>query len=275
MCLMVQIKSFVFAFLVFLAGVQAQEIFKYFHCKKINWFRFKNGTVTKRKTEYRKVAGSARTLPILAAIYGMEMSTLTPFFVTGLVPRSSSAPPNDFRQNYFCTELGWGRLLLDAEGDMVFNGPDDAVKLAVECVSDNNEKFSLKTTLYKVNSPLYTAKEAGFRARCLIGQSIEKFRAHEVITYTGADRVYTSEGKNCWTEFSSSRVVSLPAPGIVILGKYYKHCAIFDHEGTKFVHSNPMKKVVTEESIIMLDRYFPNGYYYMEYAPVSPASTFA
>ena len=49
------------------------------------------------------------------------------------------------------------------------------------------------------------------------------------------------------------------APGMIIVGKDGKNCAIIDNEGDKFIHSNPIKKVVTETPLVMVNQFFTNG----------------
>lgn len=257
-------KFFILASLALLAGAQEPEIY--------NFFRMKNGTIVKGKTEYKGVTGTLWVLPFMMGIFGLEASTVTPFSIVGVLTDANSAPSDGFERDYSCEGLIWERREIETDGSIRLNGPSDAVKLAVKCNLKDGEGISIKATVYEIDEPKYSAREAGLRARLLIGQSIEKFRAHEVITYAGMDRGYLKDDKNCWTELAGSRRVSIPAPGIAILGKDGKHCAILDHEGTKFIHSNPVKKVVTEDSTVMLGRYFPNGYHYVEYAPVISAS---
>eukprot|EP00826_Nyctotherus_ovalis_P034552 TRINITY_DN2891_c0_g1_i23.p1 TRINITY_DN2891_c0_g1~~TRINITY_DN2891_c0_g1_i23.p1 ORF type:complete len:272 (-),score=16.15 TRINITY_DN2891_c0_g1_i23:47-862(-) len=210
----------------------------------------------------RGVTGSLWDLFAGMVIFGMEISTMTPFTILAIFP----IQPRGFEREYRCMEFTWKRRKREAtSGEIYLEGPKDAVNLTGECNFEDGSKFSIKSMLYEVKNPMYSAKEAGLRARSLIGQSIQKFKASEVISYAGIDVVYLGPVMDCWTSLADIKDASGPAPGVTILGKDGKHCAIIDHEGTKFIHSNPVRGVVTEDSMALLNRYFPNGYVYKNY----------
>lgn len=246
-------KFLVSLLLLFLINAQEPEL---------TFFRIRNGTIVKGKTEYKGVAGSFWDLFFGMAMFGMETSTMTPFTVMGIYP----IQPRGFEREYRCIHLIWERSQEEAtDGDISLEGSKDAVNLTGECNFEDGSKFSIKSMLYEIKNPMYSAREAGLRARSLIGQSIHKFRAPEVISYAGIDVVYLRPDADCWTLLADLKDAFGLAPGVAILGKDGRHCAIVDHEGTKIVHSNPVKKVVTEDSVALLHRYFPSGYVYKNY----------
>lgn len=55
-----------------------------------------------------------------------------------------------------------------------------------------------------------------------------------------------------------------------IVDRGHRHCKILDNEGSKFIHSNPYKKIITMDSIVMAQYYFPNGVIYKELALLIP-----
>jgi len=107
----------------------------------------------------------------------------------------------------------------------------------------------------------YSHKEAGFRAKFLIGQPESKYQPPDIIYFAIYDYPYLYRHCNYFLD-SWCPDAPGPEPGAIMVGKNGEHCAILDDEGTKFIHSNPVAGKVTYDSIAVAERYFPNGIVY-------------
>lgn len=153
-----------------------------------------------------------------------------------------------------------------ADGNFRVKETDIGIDVEGECSIADIGKLSIKNGVgRKTKEFRYPPKEAGLRAKNLTAETVSEIKAHDVISYSIYGNI-RSLFEDCG-EFLRERFPKLdgPAPGAIMVGTDAKHCAIMDNEGSKFTHSNPHKKVVTTDSIIMSRVYFPNGVIYKGY----------
>lgn len=196
--------------------------------------------------------------------YAMDYSTMTPIRIYSSNNSDKVENWPYFDLNITCVEgnLGFNRERLS--GFMVINGTIEKTDLKIDCITGNGDHWIAKTSNIRAMDLYYQAEEAGLRAKELIGQSREKFKAPDVIMYaiSGYPYGYTE----CY-DFAKETYKEAPGPepGLIVVGKNGNHCGILDNEGTKFIHTNPVTKKVTYESIAVLSKYFKEGVLYKRY----------
>ena len=223
-------------------------------------FRFKDAKIIKGDKQYTQAEGTILEQHDVLGFMGMHMPSFTPFLVIASAKRDLGS----FVKSYTCSHYKWGKTEFDyLTGSITMNAPSDHGEIKGNCKASSGVfSFIANSTQSKI--VFYEPKEAGRRAKILIGQSTEKFRTTEVILYAIIDLV-DSASNNCEKEFESFPAAEGPGPGIIILGRKDRHCAILDNEGTKFVHSHSSKKEVRYESVSLINTYFPNGHEYKKY----------
>lgn len=223
--------------------------------------RYKNGTLKTEDTVYHSLDGSFVDIEDGAMVYGMHMPSFTPYVIFGV----TSDVKDKYNREYLCALREWGRDDVDMlEGTITTKGTASKVEISGDCEGTTGPGFTFSSVGAESKTFFYPPAEAGLRAKNLIDQNNEKFEAAEVIGYAIVDIPY-SDGKSCGQEYKDYPDAPRAGPGVIILGNDGKHCAIFDNEGTKFIHSNPNKKKVTYESIALINTYFPKGYTYKAY----------
>eukprot|EP00826_Nyctotherus_ovalis_P038254 TRINITY_DN3575_c0_g1_i1.p1 TRINITY_DN3575_c0_g1~~TRINITY_DN3575_c0_g1_i1.p1 ORF type:complete len:264 (-),score=28.28 TRINITY_DN3575_c0_g1_i1:173-964(-) len=245
-------------FILLIASVFAQET-------EIHAFRYKNASMSMGNTTgkidgslYYEKRGSIEALEFV----GIELSTLTPFM---LILGHAKEAGTDFNVTANCVGGAWGyhnpgRL----SGTSTLVGPQNKTIFEADCASRRNEHWKVNATCNKSETLFYPPKEAGYRAKKLIGQNYRKFQAPHVVTYAVMDFPYV--GIECRT-FLLDVFPDAPGPepGAIIVGNDGRHCGIVDDEGTKFVHSNPYARKVAYDPVSTAFRYFRRGFTYKRY----------
>eukprot|EP01022_Parablepharisma_sp_SALTPOND_P034809 TRINITY_DN93083_c0_g1_i1.p1 TRINITY_DN93083_c0_g1~~TRINITY_DN93083_c0_g1_i1.p1 ORF type:complete len:274 (+),score=24.71 TRINITY_DN93083_c0_g1_i1:119-940(+) len=162
-----------------------------------------------------------------------------------------------------CTKGAWDdKWIPTMEGSFEVTGTWTEISFSAVCVDTNTQmKFEVKVKASKYDCDIFKAKDAGKRARYLLGEPMERFMPAAVPSFAYYNYPYIGLLKDCelyLTQFG--KVVNEIKPGYVIVGKEGKHCAIVDNEGDQFIHSNPIKKVVTSHPLVMLNEFFRNGW---------------
>lgn len=224
------------------------------------YYRYKNGTITRGGKQYTAVDGSLWISEGQLIYLGMHKPSMTPFLSGGMIIGEIGKE----QETYTCALVIWERdWYREASGTITIEGDVNKLEVTGSC-KIKGESVSFNSTNIKTMEIFFPPAEAGLRAKDLIGQTNERYAAHEVIFYSIVDVPYVV-APNCRQGFYNYPDAPEPGPGIIVLGKDTNHCAILDNEGTKFIHSNPVKKKVTEDSIAMLQTYFPKGVYYKRY----------
>ena len=110
----------------------------------------------------------------------------------------------------------------------------------------------------------YVPVEAARRAVVLVGEKGETYQSVHVLNFAYLGFPYLDLATSCNWYTTNCGAVPSAHPGLAITGNDKKHCAIIDKDGDNFIHSNPVKKVVTLNPMTMLKDFFPNGYTFHE-----------
>lgn len=234
---------------------------------QIRTFRYKNGTYKSGRENIVAISGSfymaifnlfGRQIQGVLFV-GMDFATMTPFMITG----ESNNTTFDTRFNY--TRGEWGNKRKHRlRGNITLHKSETGFELVGEFVKHSGVFCLFKASLVETCGWFYPPKEAGSRAKYLIGQNSEDFGPAAVALFAISDlAVYMFECRQVFREHWPE--IPGPEPGAVVVGRDRKHCGIVDDEGTKLVHSNPVVKKVTYESLAVIRRYFPNGVVYKRY----------
>ena len=234
-------------------------------CLCFGWdvFGYKNGTFTKGNKSPIIISGSLYYRESSSAtevlLFGMDYSTMTPILLVLRYPKTTTT---GIEIKLHCLYAQHG--LEDYEGlsgTGVLTGSLDKPEFKGECYTQTKDLWMFKSSNVKSETQFYPPKEAGLRAKFLIGQPISKYESHHVVFFAIIDYPYFE--RSCQS-FLVSWFPDAPGlePGVIVVGKDKKHCAILDNEGTKFIQSNSGTGKVTYDSVAVLQRYFPNGMIY-------------
>lgn len=233
---------------------------------EVTAFRYKEGYLSIGDEPAMKVMGSAYTnvnkklSDLLLQYHGMDHSTMTPFYVTA----TGRVDAGDVCEcECWMVKLG-RRSYIKATGIVSIRKSVDKLTITGKCITEENVVWEFNSVSTKSKSVYFQAKEAGLRAKTLLGCSAEKFLAAHVVSYATVDRPYFTDHCGLYL-VEDFPVAPGPEPGVIIVSKDGKHCAIADNEGTKFIQTNPWEKKVTEHSIALLSYYFPNGIIFKRY----------
>eukprot|EP00826_Nyctotherus_ovalis_P049652 TRINITY_DN6018_c0_g1_i1.p1 TRINITY_DN6018_c0_g1~~TRINITY_DN6018_c0_g1_i1.p1 ORF type:complete len:272 (-),score=33.13 TRINITY_DN6018_c0_g1_i1:136-951(-) len=230
--------------------------------KEVHAFRFKDGNFTIKGEKLIKLIGSLYyfqmfSTPVIEFV-GMDYLTMTPFTVLGM--KQSSGPGKDFACIAGAWKFGNQERMF---GNIVLDGSWDKAELTGDCMADSGAHLIFKSTNIKTSTMLYSPKEAGQRAKRLVGQKADRYSPSSVIYFSILDLVSNFP---CVLLLHEQFPVTLdPEPGGIMVGASGEHCGILDDEGTKFVHSNPVEREVTLNSLAEISRYFPSGVIYKRY----------
>lgn len=249
-------------FILLTATAFAQEI-------EVYAFRYKNASMSAGDVKgyvdgslYYEKRGSIEALEFV----GVETSTMTPFM---LILGHADEAGADLNVTASCIGGAWGRRNAGRlSGSSTLIGPWNKTIFKADCASQGDQHWVVNATCNKSETLFYPPKEAGFRAKKLIGQNFRTFFGAEVITYAIMDFPYV--GLQCWHILEAGFPNAPgPEPGAIIVGNDGRHCGIVDDEGTKFVHSNPHSRKVAYDSVSVAFRYFRRGFTYKRYSSPS------
>lgn len=232
--------------------------------EKRYYYRYRNGNVTVDGQRYEGVEGTIFRRVInsdlmMSMIFGITKGSMKPFVIDGIHESSKQI------SWYACDQGNIFGVYWQLSGDFKVFADNWDAGVSNYCTYGDYGKIEFEIKGASTTHFPYLAKDAGLRAKNLTGKSIEYFKPHEVIGYAIYDHPYELFD-NC-ADFQHERFPEVlgPTPGAIMLGRDGKHCAIMDNEGAKFTHSNPIKKVVTTDSIVMSHIYFPEGVVYKGY----------
>jgi len=233
-------------------------------CLERHVFRYKNGTFTKGNKSPITISGSLYyekySRDIILIFVGMDYSTMTPLILV-LEGELTATTGIEIKLNCYKAQHGLenGEYL---SGTGVLTGSWDKSEFKAECYTETGDDlWMFKSSNVKSQTYFYPQKEAGLRAKFLIGQPTSKYEPAGIINFAIID--YPYGGWRC-SSFLGSDFPDAPGPepGAIMAGRDGNHCAILDNEGTKFIQSNSEARKVTYDSIAVAKRYFPRGIIY-------------
>jgi len=229
-------------------------------CHMDRYFRFTNGISIKGNKNPITLSGTLwyweSPSGIYVEFYGMDYSTMTPL---QLMLGDKDELTTDSNLDLYCLAAKDGRESESLFGYAYLRFYSDGCELSAECYTLTGDLWVFKSFNSETKKRHYSQKEAGFRAKFLIGQPKSKYEPSNVIGFAIVDDPYYYRSCEAFFQYSDAPG---PEPGAIILGKDKKHCGILDDEGTKFIHTNPIAGKVTYDSIAVAQRYFPNGIVY-------------
>jgi len=237
-------------------------LISFYLCGDPRFFRFWNGTSIKGNENPRPLSGTLCyhefSSSIVVYFHGMDYSTMSPIY---LVLGHQVELTTDSKVDVNCWGVRDGiedSEALSGKGHLRFYS--DRCELSAECYTRTGDLWVFKSLNIETEKIHYSQKEAGFRAKFLIGQPTSKYKPPYIINFAILDYPYYYDSCLDYRNWYSD--APRPEPGAIMLGKDGKHCAILDDEGTKFIQSNPVTGKVTYDSIAVAERYFPNGIVY-------------
>eukprot|EP00826_Nyctotherus_ovalis_P058059 TRINITY_DN795_c0_g1_i1.p3 TRINITY_DN795_c0_g1~~TRINITY_DN795_c0_g1_i1.p3 ORF type:complete len:114 (+),score=34.89 TRINITY_DN795_c0_g1_i1:198-539(+) len=107
-------------------------------------------------------------------------------------------------------------------------------------------------------------EEAARRAQYLVGESHSTYRGNHLLNHAVYGYAYLRT--TCMDYLKSvGTPIQHEKPGALIVGNDGMYCAIVDHEGTKFIHSDPGRRKIVISPMAMVKNYFRKGYTMKEY----------
>ena len=205
-------------------------------------------------------------LTVITGMHMVDHKQHTAFaFVSKIVKYSKDGDSISIEAD--CWEGAWGlKKFNDLVGKVIINGTVKEIYYLSNCsqpISKTNWTITAKAEA--VSCPLYLPPEAARRAQMLLGEKADAYKPVHVINYAVMGYPYIERISNCTWWLKNFPNVTQHKPGFVVVGLDGNHCGIIDKEGDKFIHSNPVKREVTENPIIMLRNFFPKGYIFKEY----------
>ena len=160
-------------------------------CLGQNYFRFSNGTFTKGNKSPITISGSLDySLGLSSAglwLYGMDYSTMTPIYFTAWYDMLTTASEISLD-----CKLGKHGLENDEKlsGKVHLRPDGDRCELSAECYTQTGDLWTFNSSNVKTKRWYYSQKEAGFRAKFLIGQPRSKYKPQDVIHFALVDYPY-------------------------------------------------------------------------------------
>ena len=191
----------------------------------------------------------------------VDGSNFTPFTIGGMILKFDNNGKIDVDAT--CTEGSWDKKAFRPEGKVKLTGTLTDVTYHVDC-EDKASKIHWEITGKAKASKCtqYSPIEAAVRAKDTIGKHAEDFSAVQVVNYAIIGYKYTI-GK-CKDYLDNFKKVDKSSAGFAIVGKDGEHCGIMDKDGDKFIHTNPVKKLVDETPLAMAKNFFKNGYVFVD-----------
>ena len=228
-------------------------------CSEDRYFRFTNAISIKGNKNPITLSGNLHYWDwgdTKVYFYAMDYSTMNPLKLS--LERKSKLT-TDRKVDLNCSAAQDGRESEALSGKAYLTFYNGGSELSAECYTKTGDLWLFKSFNVEAEKYYYSQKEAGFRAKFLIGQPKSKYDPFNVIGFAIVDDPYYYRSCEAFFQYSDAPG---PEPGAIILGKDKKHCGILDDEGTKFIHTNPIAGKVTYDSIAVAQRYFPNGIVY-------------
>jgi len=191
---------------------------------------------------------------------GMDYSTMTAIYLSAA---NFKRIATGIEIKTYCLEAAYGLENVEKglSGTAVLRGSWEQAEFKAECYTRTGDLWMFNSSNVKSQTMCYPPKEAGLRAKFLIGQPAYRYPPQSIILFAIIDFPYLNMACKDFLDPVFPHAPG-PEPGAIIVGKDGIHCAILDNEGTKFIQSNPAVGKVTYDSIAMIERYFPKGVVY-------------
>lgn len=241
-------------------------------CEEFHFYHYQGGDIIVNKEKPVKVSGPIfieflKTMNI-TVISGMHEkgAVHTPFAFVAKI-NTSKMENGNIEIIGSCWEGGWGTSgLKDLVGIVNITGTPSKINYFQNCSHQATKmQWIVSAKGEETKCPFYLPPEAAKRAHILVGEPIEKYQAVHVPNFAMFGYPYINSIKNCSFFLDKFINATEPKPGFLVVGKDGKHCGLFDKEGDKFIHSNPVAKKVSLTSNVQLKNFFPAGYVIKEY----------
>lgn len=220
-------------------------------------FRYSHGITKVGNNVFTKGEGVVWLWDNIVVYYGMVMDNMIPYMITGNnIVSNSKDGVIDITMN--CTEGTWSNITFnDLRGTIRINGTYPELDFDCECVCVQTKlSWTFISTGIEVDNPYFYEKEAGRKARGLIGMPSSIFPSASIIEYSIWGYPYF--GKDCLSFLGMCKEIEKEKPGAVVTD--LKKCGILDDRGAKIIHANTVTHLVTQTSIALIKQVFPNGY---------------
>ena len=166
-----------------------------------------------------------------------------------------------------CWEGGWGHQMVnDLVGMIRITGDLNQIEFMQNCTEPKSKmQVGINAHGVKAQCPFYLPPEAAKRAQILVGEKEEMYKPIHVLNFAVMGYPYIESIKDCSWWLKNFHNATEGKPGFVVVGTDGKHCGIVDKEGDKFIHSNPVKHLVTATPMAMLKDFFKAGHVFKEY----------
>ncbi len=240
-------------------------------CDEMHFFHYKDGEMKIQGEQPAKISGPIfieflKTINV-TTIAGMHIkgSTETPFALGAKITKVIR-DGDKITVEAACFEAGWGTKPMKMEGTVNVTGTWNEIHYHAHCENkETKARWEINAHATATKCPLYAPAEAGARAKILVGQHAEVFQAVHVLNYAIIGYPYVNGIRNCTWYLQNFKNATDAKPGFAIVGNDGAHCGIIDKEGDKFIHTNPVKKLVTETPLSMAKDFFKKGYTLKDY----------
>jgi len=233
---------------------------------KTSVFRYVNGIFAIDNDPPRTVSGTffiQKEGQLSALFYmGTTISTMLPFAI--IAQKIDSSP----EQTFTCVQGIWQNTQKMAmTGKITVREIGIGRRASGSCSTlDGKKVWTVDGEGSLDKNMLFEPKVAGRRAVDLVGLEARLYAPYHVIGYAISDMPFFLTScsrilKKFPKEYESK-------PGFIIVASNGEHCGIIDHEGSKFIHANPITRAVTLSSIALIIQFFPEGYEFRSYPNV-------
>jgi len=201
----------------------------------------------------------------LAGMYVVDKVHI-PFHISGKFTRIRKESNDYFEINITAYEGSFGgRNLKKLTGGGLLAGSwEKADYFGRYHAEGNNLLFNFSTNGKKHPCEYYTMEEAARRAAYLVGESHSTYKNNHLLNHAVFGFSYLKTTCKDYL-YNVGTATKEEKPGAVIVGNDGNYCAIIDHEGNKFIHSDSNKKMIIMTPMVLLKNYFRNGYTIKEY----------
>ena len=221
---------------------------------------YNNGVMVFENKNFKSVSGTIHQITengtSTVTFTAMDLSTMSPFFISVMgKPQSTDKATLE----YYCSYGIWPYYKKSPmSGKVKMIGDWNKAEFNGDCIGPLGQGhliFNFKAVV--LIDPSFSLDEIVTRTKRCVGYRTDFFTPESIINYAMFDYLYKEY--TC-QDYINLFVETDPIPGAIIVGRDGKHCGILDKGWNKFIHSNPIRKLVTITPMSMTDRFFKNGY---------------
>lgn len=226
------------------------SVFALIKCDEMHFYHYKEGTMKMKNDQPIKISGSIFVellepfnITIVSGLH-IKNGVETPFYeVAQIAKYKRDNDKIDFEGT--CLEVSWGTKTSACTGEMKLKGTWNESHYESHTInSETKAEWDIHLLAHYAQCPVYPPPEAAQRVKVLLNQPSEQFAPVNVLNYAIMGFAYIKDVADCSFYAQNFWNMTEPKPGFIIVGKDGKHCGIMDHEGDKFYHSNPAKKIL-------------------------------